>query len=366
VIGEQGETIDIFVTRKLPAQGEAVLEAAAVGFHVGQVDEESGLERADLLAGAARARVLLSLLTEEIDEEILKLPALLGVANMAVGYNNIDVATANDLGVPISNTPGVLTDTTADLTWALILGVARQIPQAHEYMSAGRYKIWGPNLFLGADVSRGGSGRQKVLGIVGFGRIGQAVARRAAGFDMRVLANDPRHRERIDRSDLAEWAEWDELLAGSDFVTVHAPLDERTRHLIGEAEMRLMKRTAFLINTARGPIVDEQALVRALRNGWIAGAGLDVYEHEPSVLDGLLDLPNVVRLPHVGSASEDTRGRMAATAAVNALAHLRHERAPNVVNSEVYSTEAYRRRIAGSEARSDVGSLDAGVRREFR
>lgn len=338
--------IDIFVTRMLPTEGIAVLERAGVEFAVGQRDEESGLERDELLAGASRARVLLALLTESIDEEILSRPTLLGVANMAVGYNNIDVAAANDLGVPVTNTPGVLTDTTADLTWALILSVARQLPQAHEYMSAGRYKIWGPSLFLGADVSPGGSGRRKVLGIVGFGRVGQAVARRANGFDMRVLANDPRHRERIDRSDLAEWADWEKLVTDSDFLTIHTPLDARTRHLVGEAELRSMKQTAFLINTARGPIVDERALVRALESGWIAGAGLDVYEHEPEVAAGLLELSNVVRLPHIGSASADTRGQMAATAATNALAHLRREHAPNVVNPEVYSTEAYRRRLA--------------------
>jgi glyoxylate reductase len=328
----------------LPAAGEAVLEDSGVGFQIGQTDEESGLGREALLTGAADARVLLSLLTEEIDQEILELPTLLGVANMAVGYNNIDIGAANDLGIPVSNTPGVLTDTTADLTWALILSVARHIPRSHEYMSAGRYKIWGPNLFLGSDVSPGGSGRRKVLGIAGFGRIGQAVARRATGFNMRVLANDPRHRDRIDESDLAEWVDFEELLAESDFLSIHTPLDERTRRLIGEREISLMKRTAYLINTARGPIVDEQALVEALRCGRIAGAGLDVYEHEPAVADGLLDLPNVVCLPHIGSASVDTRGQMAATAAHNALAHLRREIAPNVVNPEVYSTKAYRKR----------------------
>jgi glyoxylate reductase len=343
--GRDGK-IDVFVTRMLPAEGIAVLEQAGVEFAVGQQDEESGLERGELVAGASGARVLLALLTESVDEEILSQPALLGVANMAVGYNNIDVTAASDLGVPVTNTPGVLTDTTADLTWALILSVARKVPQAHEYTSAGRYKIWGPNLFLGADVSPGGSGRRKVLGIAGFGRIGQAVARRASGFDMRVLANDPRHRERIDRSDLAEWADWEDLVEASDFLTIHTPLDTRTRHLVGNTELRSMKPTAFLINTARGPIVDEQALVRALESGWIAGAGLDVYEHEPDVAEGLLDLPNVVRLPHIGSASADTRGKMAATAATNALAHLRREHAPNVVNPEVYSTEAYRRRLA--------------------
>ena len=347
VVRRQEDLTDVFVTRQLPAAGEEILLQATVELRVGQRDEESELARKDLLAGAASSRVILSLLTEQIDEEVLRIPTLLGVANMAVGFNNVDLVAATDLGVPISNTPGVLTDTTADLTWALVLAVSRRLPEAQEYMTAGRYRIWGPNLFLGADVSPGGSGRRKVLGLAGFGRIGQAVARRARGFDMRVLAHDPAHRERVEASDLAEWAEWQDLLEQSDFLTLHTPLNDQTRHLVGEAELRSMKRSAFLINTARGPIIDESALVRALDAGWIAGAGLDVYEHEPAVAEGLLDLPTIVCLPHIGSASADTRGKMAATAAMNALAHLRRERAPNVVNPEVYSAEAYRQRMAG-------------------
>ena len=340
--------VEVFITRRLPPEGEEILGSSGVTFEVGQMNDEADVAREMLLAGASRCRVLLSLLTEEIDREVLALPTLLGVANMAVGFNNIDIGAANELGVPIANTPGVLTDTTADLTWALILAAARRIPQAHEYVVSGQFRVWGPNLFLGSDVSRGGSGKRKVLGIAGFGRIGEAVAQRAVGFDMRVLANDPRHRDRIERSGLAEWAEWEVLIAESDFLSIHTPLSQRTRHLIGAPELEAMKSSSFLINTARGPIVDESALVAALQNGDIAGAGLDVYENEPSVVGGLLELPNVVCLPHIGSASADTRGRMAATAAVNALAHLRRERAPNAVNPEVYETEAYRRRVAGS------------------
>ncbi len=347
MVRERVDLTDIFITRQLPAAGEDILREAAVEFQVGQRDEESGLARGDLVAAAARSRVLLPLLTEQIDEEILRAPTLLGVANMAVGYDNIDLDAANEQGVPISNTPGVLTDTTADLTWALILAVARRLTEAHEYVTDRRYRIWGPNLFLGTDVSRGGSGRRKVLGIAGFGRIGQAVARRATGFDMRVLAHDPRNRRRVEASDLAEWAEWKDLLAKSDFLSIHTPLNDETRHLVGRAELQSMKGTAFLINTARGPIVDEAALADALGAGWIAGAGLDVFEHEPEITAGLLELPNVVRLPHIGSASADTRGQMAAMAATNALAHLRCERAPNIVNPEVYSSHAYRRRVAG-------------------
>jgi glyoxylate reductase len=314
---------------------------------VGQTDEEAGVDRSTLLDGARSADVLLTLLTEPVDREVLEAnPQLKGVAQMAVGYNNIDVATATQLGIPVSNTPGVLTNTTADCTWAMILAAARRIPQAHAYMTEGRYRLWGPNLFLGADVSPGGSGRPKVLGIVGFGRIGQAVARRAVGFEMEVLAHDPFARERIDQDSVARWASLDTLLSESDFVTLHPPLTPETHHLIDEERLRAMKPTAYLINAARGPVVHEAALVRAVQEGWIAGAALDVYEHEPAMASGLAELDTVVRLPHIASASTDTRARMATMAAVNALAHLRGEPAPNAVNPAVYGSDAFLRRVA--------------------
>jgi glyoxylate reductase len=323
-----------------------ILESAGVEVTIFQHDETRGVPREALLEGVRRCDVLLPLLTERIDREVLEVNQhLLGVANMAVGFNNIDVEAATELGVPVSNTPGVLTDTTADMTWALILAVARRIPEAHNYMVEGRYTIWGPNLLLGADVSPGGSGRRKVLGIVGYGRIGQAVARRALGFDMEVLAYDPYNREGVEGSPLAAWAEFDELLARSDVVTLHPLLTDETIHLIGEPELRRMKPDASLINVSRGPVVDEAALVRALREGWIGGAGLDVYEEEPRMAEGLAGLNNAVLLPHLGSAPRDTRGKMASMAAINALAHLRREPAPNVINPEVYGNAAYRRRI---------------------
>jgi glyoxylate reductase len=252
---------------------------------------------------------------------------------------------ATELGVPVSNTPGVLTDTTADLTWALLLSAARNVATGDVYMRGGHYKVWGPNLLLGEDVSRGGDGRPKVLGILGFGRIGQAVARRALGFDMRVLAHDPFAREAIEADEQAEWAELDDLLRESDFVSVHTLLSEQTRHLVGERELGLMKPTAYLINAARGPIVDEAALVRALAKKQIAGAGLDVYEDEPAMAEGLAGLENAVLLPHLGSATRGTRDLMATKAASNALAMLRGERAPNCLNPEVYEGAAYRARV---------------------
>ncbi|MEE8148513.1 MAG: D-glycerate dehydrogenase [Longimicrobiales bacterium] len=337
----------IFITRRIPDPGLEILQASEARVTICQEDEEQGVSREELLDGVKSCDVLLSLLTEPVDREVLAYENLLGVANMAVGFNNIDVDAATELGVPVSNTPGVLTDTTADLTWTLILAVARRVPEAHNYMVAGRYKLWGPNLFLGGDVSPGGSGRRKVLGIVGYGRIGQAVAKRARGFEMEVLAYDPYNREGVESSDFASWAELSELLAISDFVTLHPLLTEETHHLIGEAELQSMKSTAYLINASRGPVVEEKALVRALDEGWIAGAALDVYEEEPAMAEGLAELANVVLLPHIASASTDTRGKMAAIAATNALAHLRRERAPNIVNPEVYDTEPYRRRAGG-------------------
>jgi len=337
----------VFVTRKIPAPGLEALTVAGVRVTVFQEDEERGLTREEVVAGVRGCDVLLSLLTEEIDREVLAAnPGLLGVANMAVGFNNIDAAAATELGIPVSNTPGVLTDTTADLTWALLLAAARRVTEAHNYMAAGRYRLWGPNLFLGADVSPGGSGERKVLGIVGFGRIGAAVARRSIGFDMEVLAFDPYNREGIAADPVARWAELPELLARSDFVSLHPLLTEETHHLIGEEQLRSMKATAILVNASRGPVVDEATLVRALREGWIGGAALDVYEDEPAMAPGLAELPNAVLLPHIASASRDTRGKMARMAAENALCHLRRERAPNAVNSEVYETAAYRRRVA--------------------
>lgn len=337
--------LHVLVTRRIPAPGLEVLAEAGVRVTTCQQDDEQEVPRAALLVEVGECDVLLPLLTEVVDREVLAAGGRLrGVANMAVGFNNVDVAAATELGIPVSNTPGVLTDTTADLTWALILAVARRIPRAHEYMVSGRYRIWGPSQFLGADVSPGGSGRRKVLGIIGYGRIGEAVARRAVGFDMEVLAHDPYHRDGVTASPHARWADLGELLERSDFVTLHPLLTDETHHLIGADELRRMKPDAFLINVARGPIVDEAALVQALREGWIGGAGLDVYEDEPRLAPGLAELENVVLLPHIGSASRDTRGRMAAMAALNALAHLRREPAPNVVNPEVYGTDAYRLR----------------------
>jgi glyoxylate reductase len=335
----------ILITRRIPDAGLQLLQEGGAAVRVLQEDPEQPVERRLLLDAVADADVLLSLLTERVDAELLHAaPRLRGVANYAVGYNNVDVVAATALGIPVTNTPGVLTETTADLTWALLLAAARRIPEAHEYMTAGRFRIWGPQLLLGHDVGTGADGERRTLGIIGFGRIGQAVARRARGFDMRVLAYDPHARDVIDAWDGVEFTALDDLLAASDFVTLHALLSEETRHIIDERALRRMKPTAFLVNVARGEMVDEAALVRALREDWIAGAALDVFEHEPAMAPGLAECRNAVLVPHVGSATIGTRDRMATMAATSALAHLRLARAPNAVNAEVYDSPAWQAR----------------------
>jgi glyoxylate reductase len=339
----------VFVTRRIPDAGLSHLRGQGARVRIGQPDDECSVERAVLLDGVREADVLLCLLTERIDREVLETnPSLRGIANYAVGYDNVDLAAANTLGIPVTNTPDVLTEATADFTWALLLAVARRIPEAQRYTLEGRFRIWGPSLLLGADVGPGPDGERRTLGIVGYGRIGRAVARRSHGFSMHVLAYDPLARERIAADPGVHPAELPELLHRSDFVTLHTALTPGARHLIGEPELRAMKRTAFLINAARGAIVDERALVRALQEGWIAGAALDVYEREPDLVDGLAELPNVVLAPHIASATVETRARMATIAAANAIAHLRGERAPQCVNPDVYASAAYRKRMAGA------------------
>jgi glyoxylate reductase len=340
-------SLRIVVTRRIPDPGLSILRDSGAAVHIVQPDPRAPVDRAALLDAVVDADVLVSLLTERIDEPLLaRGRRLRGVANFAVGFDNIDVDAATRLGIPVANTPGVLTETTADLTWALLLAIARRIPEAHDYMVRGEYQIWGPELFLGEDVGRGPDGERRTLGIIGFGRIGQAVARRARGFDMRVVAFDPYLRDAISASHDTEWSDFDELLQQSDFVSLHALLTDETHHLIGERELRLMKRRAYLINVARGEMIDERMLVRALHEDWIAGAALDVYEREPAMTAGLAECRNAVFVPHIGSATHGTRNRMATMAATNAVAHLNLQQATHLVNHVVYDSAAYRERIA--------------------
>jgi len=318
----------VFVTRRIPQVGLDLLQKEC---EVKVNPHERVLTRQELIDGVKEADGLLCLLTDIIDKEVMDAnPKLKIISNYAVGYNNIDVEEATRRGIMVTNTPGVLTDTTADLTWAILMCVARRIVEADRFTRQGKFKQWSPMLFLGSDV------HHSTLGIVGFGRIGRAVARRAKGFEMKVLYTDVRRApEKVEEELEAKFVFLDELLSSSDFVSLHAPLLPTTYHLIGEKELRRMKRTAFLINAARGPLVDEKALVRALKEGWIAGAALDVYENEPELTPGLAELDNVVLVPHIGSASTATREKMATMAATNLLAGLKGEVPPNLVNREV-------------------------------
>ncbi len=285
-------------------------------------------ELADALEGAT---ALVPLLIHRVDAALLdRAPGLRIVANVAVGYDNVDVAAATERSVLVTNTPDVLTEATADLAWALMLGLARELIPNDRYLREGRYQRWLPGALLGADVFG------RTLGIVGLGRIGQAVARRAKGFGMRVLYHQPRRLDRASEEKFdARWVVLEELLAESDFVSLHCPLRKSTHHLMDADALAQMKPTAYLVNTARGPVVDEKELANALEAGTIAGAGLDVYEHEPAVEPTLLPQTRAVLLPHVGSATRSTREAMARLA-VEAVDDLLAGRRPkHPVNPEV-------------------------------
>jgi glyoxylate reductase len=276
------------------------------------------LPRADLLARLRGKDGLICHIVSAVDDELLAAaPTVKVVANVAVGYNNIDVAAARRRGVVVTNTPDVLTETTADFAWALLMAAARRVVEADRFVRSGRWERWQWDLLWGADI------HGKTLGVVGFGRIGRAVARRALGFNMRVLYQDAVQADAAAERDLrASRVELETLLRESDFVSLHTPFLPETRHLMNTRTLRLMKKSAILVNAARGPIVDEAALVRALQEGWIAGAGLDVFEEEPKVHPGLVPLTNVVMAPHIASASLDTRIAMATLAVRNCLAVL--------------------------------------------
>lgn len=272
---------------------------------------------------------LLCTISDTIDTRVMDVaPQLKVIANYGVGYNNIDLAAASQRGITVTNTPGVLTNATADLTMALILAVGRRVVEGDRMVREGNFRFWAPFYFLGSEISG------KTLGIIGLGRIGRAVARRAVGFGMKLLYHNRRRLAPEREAALRiEYTDLESLLSESDFVSLHVPLTDETRHLIGPREFSSMKTGAFLINTARGPVVDETALLEALKNGIISGAGLDVYENEPQLVPGLREIGNVVLLPHVGSATVETRNKMAAMAAENLLAGLAGRIPPNCINS---------------------------------
>ena len=316
----------VFVTRQVPEAGLALLRAEC---EVTVWEGETAVPRDVLLRQVAQADGLYCLLTERVDVELLSAaPRLRVISNMAVGYDNIDLPACTARGIPVGNTPGVLTETTADLTWAIMMAAARRIVEGVDWVRRGRWGTWGPLLLTGVDVY--GS----TLGIIGYGRIGKAMARRARGFDMRVLCS---HTSVAEAESIGECVDLDTLLAESDFISIHTALNEDTYHLINAERLNKMKRTAVLVNSARGPIVDPDALYDALRSGTIFAAALDVTEPEPLPQDHpLLTLPNCIVVPHIGSASIGTRAKMAVMAAQNLLAGLRGERLPNCVNPQVY------------------------------
>jgi glyoxylate reductase len=323
----------ILVTQKVPGPAYPLLT------EIGEVDanmqEGSIWPYEELLRRGPNHDYIYSLLTDNIDARFLEAcasstPRLKMVANMAVGFNNIDADAATRLGIAVSNTPGVLSDTTADLAFALLMATARRIPEAERYLRAGKYTGWGPLLFCGAEV------HHSTLGLIGAGRIGKLVAKRSSGFEMKALYYDVYRMSPEDEATYhLTYMPMDDVLKQADFISVHTPYMPSTHHLIGERELGLMKPSAILINTARGPIVDEKALVKALQSGTIAGAGLDVFENEPAVEPELITMENVVILPHIASASLKTRTLMATMASDNIVAHFHGERPPNIVNPEV-------------------------------
>jgi len=317
----------VLATHALFAEACAILDAAC---DVEYWSQPERIPRDELLRRVKAKEGLVCLLTERIDEDLLRAaPKLRIVSNVAVGFDNIDVPACTKRGVVATNTPGVLDETTADFAWTLMMAVARRVSEGEALVRSGKWKGWDLDQLVGTDVWG------KTLGVVGFGRIGRAVARRASGFQMKVLYSDAvRAPESVEQELRAEFRDFNALLAESDFISVHVPLLPETRGLFNAPKFFRMKPTAFLINTARGPVVDEAALVHALESGKIAGAALDVFENEPFIHPGL-KRANVVLAPHIASASRETRTKMASMAAENVVALFSGQRPPNMLNAEV-------------------------------
>ncbi|HEY1207164.1 MAG: D-glycerate dehydrogenase [Bryobacteraceae bacterium] len=319
----------VLVTRRIfPEAVEFLRERAEVEY----VDSDDALSPDELIARSRGKQGIVSQLTDKFTaEQIARLEGVRVISDVAVGYDNVDLEAATRHGILVTNTPDVLTDTTADLAFALLLATARRIVEGHRFVHSGQWRRWAIDLLAGHDV------HHKTLGILGMGRIGQAVARRGRGFSMRLLYHDAqRAPEGFERELGLEFVDLDRLLRESDFISLHVPLMEATRHLIGARELAVMKPTAILVNTSRGPVVDEAALAEALAAGRIGGAGLDVFEREPEVDPRLLELDNVVLEPHIGSASIDTRRAMSMLAAANCASAVEGRRPPNLVNVAVW------------------------------
>ena len=319
--------LKVFVTTKLP---EPALDTLKAKTNVKSWLQEGPIPKKILLEEVSNVDGLLCLLTDSIDKELIDAGKNLKViSQVAAGYDNIDITAATKRGICVTNTPGVLTETTADFAWALLMAVARRVVEADKYVRDGKWKIpWSLTMMLGSDV------HGKTLGIVGLGKIGLAVARRAKGFNMKILYSDIR-KSSLDEELGAKHVDLDTLLSEADFVTLHSPLTEETRSMIGEREIKLMKNTSFLINTARGPLIDEKALYKALKEKWIQGAAMDVHSIEPTDPENpILKLDNIVVAPHIASASRETRTKMAVMAANNLISVLEGRTPPNLVNKK--------------------------------
>jgi len=319
----------VFVSRPIPEIGIKMLKDKEYDVLVNEKAKDRSARKEELLQGVKGADALLSILTDKIDSEVMDagLPGLKIIANYAVGFDNIDVEAAKQRNIMVTNTPGVLTETVAEHTFTLMLAISHRIVEADKFVRADLYKGWAPMLLLGSDLSG------KVLGIIGLGRIGSRVAFHAVkGFGMKVLYNDIKRNEEFEKEYGAEYVQSiDELLSKCDYVSLHVPLLESTRHLINEKRLGLMKSTAYLINTSRGPVVDEKALAKVLAEKKIKGAALDVFEFEPKVVPELLKLNNVILTPHIASATEETRNKMAELAAKNIIEALEGKEPPNLV-----------------------------------
>jgi lactate dehydrogenase-like 2-hydroxyacid dehydrogenase len=328
---------NVYVTRLIPAAGIDLLRTHCDVVEVSPHDR--ALTREELMAAVRGRDGVLCQLSDRIDAILMDAAQGCKVfSDFAVGYDNVDVPEATRRGIAVCNTPDVLTDATADLAWALLFAAARRVAEGDAVTRSGKFGGWGPMTMLGSDVTG------KTLGILGAGRIGTAMALKSKGFRMNVLYAGSRANLRLETELGARRVEAEQLFAESDFISVHVPLRESTRHLVGERLLALMKPAAYLINTSRGPVVDEKALVQALKDRKIAGAGLDVYEHEPKLTPGLAELPNVVLTPHVGSATIETRPAMSVLAAENLLAILAGRRPKAILNPEVLQKHGHARR----------------------
>jgi len=321
--------LKIYVTRQLPERGLRIIRKH---FDTEVWPEYAPPPKKVIMAKAKNVDALVTLLSDKIDAEVFEAASKLKiVSQLAVGFDNIALQEATKRGIYVTNTPEVLTDTTADFAWTLLMAVARRVVEADKYVRTGRWKVaWHPDMMTGRDI------HAATIGIVGAGRIGYAMAKRAKGFDMKILFYDVIPRPEMEKDFAAKRTDLDALLKEADFVSVHVPLMKETHHLMNEQRLKLMKKTAYLINNSRGPVVDEKALYKALKEGWIAGAGLDVFEQEPTPIDNpLLKLDNVVVAPHISSASLETRSKMAEMVADNLVSFFEGRKPPNLVNQDV-------------------------------